>query len=140
MSEENVEIVRRGYRAFAEGDLGTLLDFVDPEIEVIPPRRNPDWQVYNGREGLLTFMVGWFEPWDEYRIEPQEFIDAGDRVVVVTRDRGRNEQTGLEVEQRLHSVFTMRDRKGVRMEMFFDRAEALEAAGLSEEDAHNPDS
>jgi ketosteroid isomerase-like protein len=131
MSEENVEIVRRGYKAFSDADLETLLNLMDPEIEVVPPRSNPDWQLYHGHEGFLAFAGKWFEPWDDYRIEPEELIDCGDPVVAVTRDTGSN-AGGLSVEQRLHTVWTIRNGRAVRMEMFYEHGEALEAAGLSE--------
>jgi hypothetical protein len=62
MSRENVEIVRRAYEAFNQGDLEGLLDFVDPEIEVRPDPGLPGWRVFEGREGFLSFAEAWLEP------------------------------------------------------------------------------
>ncbi len=122
-------MLRQGYAAFAQGDLGWILNHLDPEVEIRP--EVPDWQVYRGPEGLVTFLERWFEPWEDYRIEPQEFIDAGDKVVVISRDFGRSKD-GFEVEQKTATVWTTRDGEpiAVRVQFFLDRDQALEAAGL----------
>ena len=62
----------------------------------------------------------------------EEFIDAGDRVLVTEHHRGRGRGSGIEVDTRLYSVYTVCDGKVVRMDQFTDRPEALEAAGLRE--------
>ena len=69
MSRENVQIVRRAYEAFNQGDLEGILGFVDPEIEVRPDPDLPDWRVFERREGFLSFAGAWLEPWDAYSIE-----------------------------------------------------------------------
>jgi ketosteroid isomerase-like protein len=67
MSQENVELARRGFRAFQAGEFTEMLGFLDPNIEVIPPKEAPGLaRVYHGHEGFLEHLSQWFEPWDEY--------------------------------------------------------------------------
>jgi len=65
-------------------------------------------------------------------LEPQEFIDAGDRVVVPLQFGGEARYTGIEVKFAVVHVVTIRDGKVARLDIYMTRAEALEAAGLSE--------
>jgi uncharacterized protein len=132
MSQENVEVVRRAYEAFADGDLEAALNVFHPEVDIRPDAAVPDFGRFRGRDGWLELVGRWYEPWEEYRIEPKQFIDAGDQVVVLTREFGRRKDTGYEVEQRVGTVWTFRDGEAVRLEYFLDQAEALEAAGLKE--------
>ncbi len=64
------------------------------------------------------------------------FHDAGDKVVAIVRQRGKSKAGGLPVEMAFAQVWTMRDGKTSRMEAYANPAEALEAVGLSEQDAH----
>jgi ketosteroid isomerase-like protein len=132
MSRENVEIVRRAYEAFADGDLEGALNVFHPEVDIRPDAAVPDLGRFRGRDGWLDLVGRWYEPWEEYRIEPEQFIDAGEQVVVLTREFGRRKDTGHEVEQRVGTVFTFSDGAAVRVEFFLDQTEALEAAGLRE--------
>jgi uncharacterized protein len=132
MSQENVELVRGGHEAFARGDVDAVLGGLDPEIEVRPPREFPGEDSYHGHAGFLAYSERWVGSWEEYRLIPEEFIDAGDRVVVAYRAVGRGKGSGIEVETRMAHVWTIREGKAVRLEMFRTPAEALEAAGLRE--------
>ena len=69
---------------------------------------------------------------EEFRWEAEELIDAGDRVVVVIRARGRARGGGVDLDHRFGALYTLRDGKIVRLQWFDDKAEALEAVGLSE--------
>jgi ketosteroid isomerase-like protein len=132
MSQENVEAVRLAYRAFQAGELTDMLGFLDPNIEVIPVKEFPGRPVYHGRDGFLEFLGEWFEPSDEYSIELEDLIDAGDRVVTVERHVGLSKETGLEVAQRVSDIWTIREGALAVLTIFLDKREALEAAGLSE--------
>ena len=72
------------------------------------------------------------DAWEDFRLEPVEFIDAGDRVVVDVLSRARGRTSGVEVERKTTQVWTFRQDKVVRFETFTERARALEAAGLRE--------
>jgi uncharacterized protein len=133
MSQENVEIVRRGYRAWNRRDFDPILELVDPEIEwtfvdVRPPGVDA---VYRGQEGVRRFWETFTEPWQQITIEVEELRDSGDFVVGFIRFRavGRD---GLKVDAPFVHVFTFRGSRVIRFEGFVDRKEALEAAGLSE--------
>ena len=136
MSQENVEIIRRGYERFAAsaGAGGTAApDFV---WDMSKFRGWPEQQTYEGAEGARAFLRDWIAAWDEWEIEVEALHDAGDKVVAIVRQRGRSKTSGLPVEMAFGQVWTIRDGKSARMEMYADPAEALEAAGLSEQDAH----
>ena len=81
---------------------------------------------------MLAYIQRWEEPWDDYQLEAEEFIDAGDRVVVTIHFKGRGKGSGIEVDARSHQVHSLRHGKLVRMDEYLDRTEALEAAGLPE--------
>src|SRR5512133_13441 len=137
MSEENVELARRGYEAFARGDLDAVLGLLDSHIEVRPGGILSTGEImgegpYRGHAGFLKYAEQWLEPWEEYQLIPEEFIDAGDRVVVIYRAVGRGKGSGIEIESRQAHVWTIRDGKAVRWEIFARREEALRAAGLRE--------
>jgi uncharacterized protein len=132
MSQENVEIVRRGYEAFQRGDIQAVLSLMDSEIEARVDPSLPDWEPYYGHEGFMSFLQAWLEPWETYRIEVEELIDLGERVIVVARELVRRKDSRFELEQRSYHVWTLKDKKAVRLDSFFDRSEALEAAGLQE--------
>ena len=137
MSQENVEIVRTGYEAFAGGDIQAVLSLMDTDIEVrINLPTAPDWEIRYGHDDFMSWLQGWLEPWESYRIEVDELIDVGERVLAVCRELGRMKDSSFNVEQPAYHVWTLRDGKAVRFDSFTERSYAHEAAGLSEQDAH----
>jgi ketosteroid isomerase-like protein len=130
MSQGNVEVVRKGYEAFERGDIQAVLSLLDSEIETRVDRTLPDWEPRYGHDGFISFLQAWLEPWETYRIEVDELIDAGERVLVVCREFGRRKDTGFEIEQAAYHVWTLKDEKAVRLDAFIERSEALEAAGV----------
>ena len=138
MSQENVEIVRTLFAAFQSVNVGTFarrLDEVreifDPEVEwVAAPHSLLASGEYRGYDGVSRFWTQFLSAWDEYGVQLDELIDAGDQVVAVMRLSGRTNE--LEVDEARSSVLTLRDGRIVRIEPFASKDEALEAAGLSE--------
>jgi ketosteroid isomerase-like protein len=131
MSQENVEVVRRGMEAFNRRDLTAWLASFSSDAEIDWSRaRGPLKGVYRGRGGLETFWDAWLT-FDWVEVEPHELAAAGSEVVVpnTTTFRGRQ---GIEVVARTAFVFTVEDGQITRLRMFQERAEALEAAGLRE--------
>jgi ketosteroid isomerase-like protein len=131
MSQENVEIVRRCCEAFNRGDYEAALDALDPEIEY-DLSHFPDGRIYYGREGVQEAFRIWLGTWADYRQEQEEFIDAGDMVIVVVREFGRGKGSGLELVRPTVGVWTLRDAKATQIRFYSSKAEALEAVGLSE--------
>jgi ketosteroid isomerase-like protein len=85
-----------------------------------------------GVRGLREAWLDWLEPWETYRVELEDLRDAGDRVLVTSRDFGRRDGMADEVELKGSAVWTIRDGKVARAEFFTDRLKAYDAAGLRE--------
>ena len=137
MSKEAVERIRRGYEAFNRGDLADAVKDLDPNIEWRIPFQLPDSppdETYRGHDGVMHFWASWRAAFDDFSVEIEEIIDAGDRVVVLAGVRGRGAVSGADVETpTFPQVWTMGDDgRPIRVEMYRSRAEALEAAGVRE--------
>ncbi|HEX2436449.1 MAG TPA: nuclear transport factor 2 family protein [Solirubrobacterales bacterium] len=132
MSEENVELVKRGFDAFAREGWRALLPFLHPEFEAITsPDVAMEPDTYRGTEGVRRYFESFEDAMEDIRFVTEgEFIDAGDKVVVPFRLAARGKETGIEVEQPAVQVWTLKDGKAVRVEVFASREQAFEAAGL----------
>jgi uncharacterized protein len=131
MSEENVEIVRRGFEAWNRGDMDALRELCDPGIVWRPAEGWPEPGPYVGREVVMRQLDQIRETWDTDSFELiSDFIDVGDRVAVRFIWRGTGYGPGMNLE--LTGVYTLRKRRCVSQEFFWDHAEALETLGLSE--------
>lgn len=133
MSEANVELIRAVYERFQAGDQDGALALLDPAVEVHDRPEIPDPQVYHGREGVLAALQVSEETFEGLVLEPEEYVDAGDQVVLVFRFQGTGRESGVPIDERLVHLWTIRDGKAVRMEVKSSREEALRAAGLSRE-------
>lgn len=134
MSQDNVETIRRGYEHWiATGALRAHPDLVWDVSNL----GWPDQQVYAGVEGAMQFNAEWADAWDNWELEVEQYIDAGDRVVVIVNQQGRSKATGIPVDMRFAQVWTLRDGVGIRMQMYASVEEALEAVGLSEQDVRS---
>jgi ketosteroid isomerase-like protein len=131
MSAENVELARRGYDALTREGVNGILGFLDPEIEIVEAEGIPGARTYRGHAGLAEAFAVVDEAFDELRFEPEEIVDVDDRVVVVVRMAGRGKGSQAEVSAVVAHVWTVREGKGVRMDMFGSREEALAATGLA---------
>jgi ketosteroid isomerase-like protein len=130
MSQENVEIVRRSYAAFDRGDLAAALDDADPDLVV--RRYDPEDATWHGPEGFVQSFVDWTEGFDQFSASAEEFIDAGDRVIVRIHQIARGKGSGVPVEADFWFVHKLSGGKVTRLDMFASKAPALEAAGLRE--------
>jgi ketosteroid isomerase-like protein len=129
VSQENVDKVRNFISAYNRRDFDAAVADFDPEIEwVLPARQRSDSG--RGLDAVFAFFEGIDETMEELWLEPQEHIDAGDRVATRLRHHGRGKGSGAEIDEELyHQVATFRGGTIVRMEYFGDWAEALQAAG-----------
>jgi ketosteroid isomerase-like protein len=133
MSRENVELLRRA------------TEYALRTGEILPEAVHPDfvWDIstyrgamvpgaFVGIEETNEWLAEWLEGFEDWSVEIKEAIDAGDLVVTIARQRGRAKHGGPPVEMRFAQVWTFRDGRITRMNMYADREEALEAAGLEE--------
>jgi ketosteroid isomerase-like protein len=134
MSQENVDYMREAFEAFASGDVTRLAGLLDADVR---------WKAVEdpvprlGFNGVLESLAGWFEVWDEMHVELEELLDGGgDDVVAIVNMRGRHAGSGSDITERFFQLWTIRDGKIVRFYEYKSMREALEAAGLSEHDAH----
>jgi ketosteroid isomerase-like protein len=132
MSEENVEIVRSFYRAWARDELPGPIKLMDPEIEYVNPAGAVEPGTRHGLASFNTAVEKVFEGWETWQMEPERFTAVGDQVAVVVRYRARGRGSGVEVEGRESALWTLRCGKVSRYAWFHQPAEALEAAGLRE--------
>ena len=131
MSKANVEIVRRAFEAFNAGDTEAAAELLDPEIEWRLPPNFPDAQAWRGRDAVVEGLTSVTGSWDEFRIDVQELIDAGDRVVALVRFHGRAAITGLDLGGVSvdAQIWTLRDGKAVEVQMYNGSEDALRAIG-----------
>ena len=134
MSQENVEIVRRGYEAFNEGDLEGMVASCAPDFVYVPTGAIPGVEgTYRGPEEYKQQIVELFgDEFDDYGAEIHELMDAGDQVLVSLTFRGRGKRSGAESRWSVWQVWTVRDGSVVHGQGYTSRDEAVEAAGLSE--------
>jgi ketosteroid isomerase-like protein len=129
MSEDNVELVHRGMES-AEAFWAMLDDDVVWDLRAFPfLDLDP---VYIGRDAVIKASRHYWGTWAEYRLDADEVIDAGSKVLVTVHERMRGKASGLPWDRRWAQVWTFDGGRVVRWELFQDKAEALEAAGLSE--------
>jgi ketosteroid isomerase-like protein len=136
MSQENVEIVRRAIDAFNQRDVDEMVRAWDFEIEVDwSQSRGPEAGIYRGQEAALGLWTAFFAMFDRATVSPDEFIECGEHVVVPNRAdfRGRDH---VRVQAQSALVATLRNGRIVRWRLYQERADALEAMGLPEQDAH----
>jgi ketosteroid isomerase-like protein len=131
MSQENVEIVRSGYERYrATGEFADQIVTEDFVWDMSNFHGWPEQQVYAGADGARAFLTEWSDAWEDWELELDALHDAGDRVVALMHQRGRSKAAGMPVEMSFAQVWTVRDGKEARMEMYSDAGEAFEAAGL----------
>ena len=132
MCQENVEIVKAVFEALNGGDREKAIGLADPEIVLDATRSVFNPKTYVGRDGLRQWLADTDDVWEGMHTEQNEFIDAGDRVVVIGRLVGKGKGSGVEIGQPNATILTIRDGLVIRSETgYTDRREALKAVGLS---------
>jgi ketosteroid isomerase-like protein len=129
VSKENLEIVKRGFEGFNSQGVEGILPFIDPDFEATtPPDLASEPDTYRGPDGVRRWFDSFFEVMDEIRWDAREFHEAGDRVVVEFTLRARGKTTGLAFGQDAVMVWTLRDGKAVRVDLYPTLDEAMAAA------------
>jgi ketosteroid isomerase-like protein len=131
VSQENVELARAIHEAWARGDFGARTELLAEEFSW---DQHADAVEAGSRRGVEVgqSLRRIFEVYENYRITAEEFIDAGDHVVVMGRATGTAKTSRMELDQRFAFLWTVQRGLLTRLQVFTDPKEALEAAGLSE--------
>ena len=146
MSQESVEIVRSVLEPVAGINIADIDWGTEVLGEMLGRTYSPDIELrtldiplgldisdsYHGLDGLVEYLRAWLEPFSEYYVENLDYIEAGDCVLVPSRQRGLGRGSGVWTEIELTTLCELREGKIARIHQFDTLAEALEAAGLSE--------
>jgi ketosteroid isomerase-like protein len=124
MSQADLETLRAEYGAISRGH---FFPDVHPDFELKTPDRAIGPKTYRGAEEARRAFEDFFEPFEEAVVEPQEFFESGDRIVAFFVQRARPRGSTAMVEIRAGHLWTMRDGKPARLEIFPEREKALEA-------------
>jgi ketosteroid isomerase-like protein len=127
-----LETIQAGFDAFNRGDYDAWIAVHDEDVEFLDLAETPDTGAYHGHAGARAWLAKLQEAWGEgFRFEPQSITQGADAVVVEGRASATGVGSGVPTEATVHLVMRYRDQKVVWTKGFVDRAEALEAAGLS---------
>jgi ketosteroid isomerase-like protein len=127
-----VPFVHRFLDLVVAQDTAALADLLDPEVVWFGTRGGLDEsQVMRGPAAVLAYMLEIQEPWDEFGVEVEKVIEAGDAVVVFMRETGRGRHGGPEVQNDTAMIFKVRHERVVEIAGYLDRDEALRAAGAA---------
>jgi hypothetical protein len=129
MSQGNVDLVRDQYARWNAREFDAWIEAFDPEVEYMSSvvASMDGGGVYRGHEGVRQFVREYFEGWEQFRLQPNEYIDAGPHVAVVLRATAQGRGSGIEIDREIAHVWTFRDGRAVRHQSFTSRAEALAA-------------
>ena len=131
MSQENVEALRPVYEQWRLGNFRPNPEVYGPDMEWGWSEEFPDIHgVFRDPEVKSQRILEWLGQWDHWRVEAEEYISAGDFVVVLCRYTGHGKESGVAVDTTGAHVWRMRKGRAVRLEIFSSRSKALEAAGL----------
>jgi ketosteroid isomerase-like protein len=133
MSQENVEVVKALFAAFADRDFEAAAKVLDPSVEVRPAIvGGPEGVVYHGPDGMRQFWDDVDDAWAEFRITPEEFRELDGEILVLGRAFARGRGSGITLDAEAAWIAGLRNRRIVDFQSFSSQPEALEAAGLRE--------
>ena len=133
VSQQNVELAKRGIDAFNQRDLDVYDELVTLDFEWFPAMPGAlGGDSYRGHEGVERFLEALDDTWEEMRLVGEEFRDLGNRVLLLARLEGRGKSSGVPVTQAQSIVIDFRGGRIARIRGYLDHGEALRAAGLGE--------
>jgi ketosteroid isomerase-like protein len=130
--DQAISALRGAYAAFNRGDITAALEPLDPEIEWTEPAEFPGGGTYHGQAAVKAYLTQSRATWAEVSSEPERFIAAGDRIVLLVHARVRPNGSNQWQDVHLADVYTFRNGKAVRMQAFADRQQALCWVGIKE--------
>jgi ketosteroid isomerase-like protein len=137
MSQDNVEIVRRGTVLLNEGKWDQLFESYAPDVEFRDLRSAVDTpQVLKGAESVKALLIAWSEAWTDFGSEVYEYIDADPYVICDTRWYGTGRESNISIDIRQADVCELRDAKIIRVTLGYPtKAQALDAVRRSQGDS-----
>ena len=146
MAQENVEIVRSTFEPFDGVNLAAIDWRAEVVREALGRAYSPEIEVttlaiplgldvsasYRGLDGVVEYVRTWLEPFSEYHVENLDYVDAGECVLVPSRQWGIGTESGARVELELTTLYEVQDGRITRVHQYDTMAEAREAAGLRE--------
>jgi ketosteroid isomerase-like protein len=136
MSQENVEIVCKVYDAWIRGDPSQAFDYLDPEVVWEAIEDAPDAGTYRKHSGVRRYMDDWLQDFEMFPFEFGRSIEAEGRLVMEQRGTTKGKGSGLTTVINYAAIYTFRGGKVLTVKEYSTFGEALEAVGLSEQDAH----
>lgn len=134
MSRENVDLIRAVYEAFSTGDVPAVLSMMSPDIVWNEAENFPyaDGNPYTGPEAVLSGVFGRLGgDWDGFAALPEEFLDAGDTIVVLGRYRGTFKSTGMTMDAQMAHVWRVADGKVAAFQQYTDTLQAARVTGTA---------
>jgi ketosteroid isomerase-like protein len=129
MAAQNLDVIRGGYGDFLNGDFAGVMNRFDEQIEWVITENVPFGGRFRGHEQVAAFFQALDQHYEELRVEPDEFVADGDRVVALGVHRGRT-RVGNEFEIPFAHAWMLRDGKALRFQEYADAAEFRKALGL----------
>jgi uncharacterized protein len=123
----NARTVRAAYEALNEGDSAAALAALDEHAEWCEHSELPEAGFYRGRESIGRFLADFLESWDDFHQDVEDVQEVGGKVFVMLRMRGRGKGSGIEVKSGYAHVWTMQSGRALRVDAYYDTAEALAA-------------
>ena len=132
MSRENVETLRSAYEAISRGDWDAVIEVAEPDFELVPPSQSPSSAPLRGMEETRAWFTDQREAVGDLSIEVENLIEVEALIVALIRLRVRPHGADADLELRIAHLWTLRDGRLIRCEVFPEREKAFEAAGLRE--------
>jgi uncharacterized protein len=132
MWQDNVTVARAAHRAMQDRDFDTLITLCTEDIEWWQDPRSAASGTYHGHDGVRRFFASLYETFDDFMPVPQQYMEAGDKVVAFLHIRASAPAGGITIDNDVANVFTMRDGRIAALQIYLDRADALADAGLVE--------
>ena len=126
---ENVDALKKAFDGFNSGDQDAVAEIYQDDAKWEGPNTQevPGGGTTEGKDKILEMLGGIQEDWEDFQATPDEFIDAGDTVIVLGHISGKHKESGNDLKTPFVHVWRMSDGKGKRIQSLVDTHEVLEA-------------
>lgn len=124
---DDVQTVQSAYEALNDGDIEGAVSVLAEDAEWCEHSDLPEAGLYRGRDSIRSFLESFLESWQDFHQEAEELIPGDGRVLVMLRSKVRGAGSGISVEAEYAHLWTMQDGRGVRVDAYIHRKDALRA-------------